>query len=61
MGIGYSLNPELCHKKGRPHGNRHGNTEAQKEHFIAHNLRRRCIKKGFEGIHGRFQKDLKIS
>ena len=51
--------PNYVIKKGRPHGNRHGKTEAQKEHFIAHNLRKRCIKKGFEGIHDRFQKDLK--
>ena len=33
-------------------------TEAQKEHFITHNARRRCVKKNFEGIHDRFQKDL---
>ena len=32
----------------------------QKEHFIAHTSRKRCIKKSFEGIHDRFQKDLKI-
>ena len=48
-------------KKWRLHGNRHGKTEAQKEHFIAHNARRRCIKRGYEGIHDRFQKDIKIS
>ena len=30
----------------------------QKEHFIAHNARRRCIRKKFEGIHDRFQRDL---
>ena len=35
-------------------------TEAQKDHFIAHNLRKRCIKKGFQGIHDRFQKDLRF-
>ena len=34
-----------------------GRTEEQKEHHIAHNLRKRCIKRGFEGIHDRFQKD----
>ena len=45
-------------KKGRPRSARHGKTEAQKEHFIAHNGRRRCIKKNFEGIHDRFQRDL---
>ena len=32
-------------------------TEAQKEHFVAHNARRRCLKKKFEGIHDRFQRD----
>ena len=53
-------NPNPNRKKtGRPHGNRHGKTEAQKKHFIAHNLRRRCIKKNLEGIHDRFQKDFK--
>ena len=43
-------------KKVRPGGARHGRTEAQKEHFIAHNVRRRCLKKKFEGIHDRFLK-----
>ena len=52
--------PNYVIKKGRPHGNRHGKTEAQKEHFIAHNPRRRCIKKGFQGIHDRLQKDLRF-
>ena len=44
-------------KKGRPRGARHSRTGAQKEHFIAHNARRSCIKKNFEGIHDRFQRD----
>ena len=44
-------------KKERPRGARHGKTEAQKEHFIAHNARRRCLKKKIEGIHDRFQRD----
>ena len=44
-------------KKERPRGARHGKTEAQKEHFVAHNARRRCLKKKFEGIHDRFQRD----
>ena len=52
--------PDYVIKKGRPRGARHGKTEAQKEHFIAHIARRRCIKKNFEGIHDRFQKDLYI-
>ena len=40
--------PNYVIKKGRPHGNRFGKTEEQKEHFIAHSLRRRRIKRGFE-------------
>ena len=36
-------------RMGRPRGTRHGKTEAQKEHFVAHNARRRCIKKNFDG------------
>ena len=42
--------PNYVIKKGRPHGNRNGKNEAQKEHFIAHTARKRCIKKGFQGI-----------
>ena len=49
--------PNYVIKKGRPRGAGHGKTEAQKEDFIAHNARRRCIKKNFKGIHDRFQKD----
>ena len=52
------LIPNYVIKKGRPRGARHGKTEAQKEHFVAHNARRRCIKKNFDGIHDRFQRDL---
>ena len=52
--------PNYVIKKARPHGARHGKTEAQKEHFIAHNARKRCIKKNFKGIHDRFQKDLRF-
>ena len=42
-------------KKERPHGHRFGKTKEQKDHHIAHNLRKRC--RGFEGIHDRFLKD----
>ena len=52
--------PNYVIKKGRPHGNRHGRTEEQIKHYIAHNLRKRCIKKNFEGIHDRFQKDVRF-
>ena len=37
--------PHYIIKKERPHGARHGKTDAQKEHFVAHNARKRCIKK----------------
>ena len=50
--------PNYDIKKGRPHDNRHGKTEVQIKHYIAHDLRKRCIEKNYEGIHDRFQKDL---
>ena len=37
--------PHYVIKKGRPRGARHGKTEAQKEHFLAHNARKRCFLK----------------
>ena len=49
--------PHHVIKKGRPRGARHGKTEAQKEHFAAHNPRRRCLKQNFDGVHDRFQRD----
>ena len=56
MDIGSSLSiPNYVIKKERLHGHRYGKTKEQREHFIAHNLRKRCIKKGFEGFHDRFQ------
>ena len=44
-------------KKGRPHGHRYGKTKEQRDCHIAHNLRKRCIKRHSEGIHDRFLKD----
>ena len=44
-------------KKGRPHGHRCGKTTEQTDYHIAHNLRKRCIKRRFQGIHGRFLND----
>ena len=49
--------PHYVIRMERPRGARHGKTEAQKEHFVAHNARKRCIKKNFDGIHDRFQRD----
>ena len=45
---------------GRLHGNRHVKTEEQRQHFIAHNSRKRGIKKYFQGIHDHFQQDLRF-
>ena len=44
-------------RRVRPHGARHGKTDAQKERSVAHNARKRCIKKNNDGIHDRFQPD----
>ena len=49
--------PHYVIKKERLQGARHGKTEAQKEHFVAHNARMRCIKMNYDGIHDRFQRD----
>ena len=49
--------PNYAIKKGRPHGHPYGKTKEQKDHFIAHNLRRIYRKRGFEGSYDRFLKD----
>ena len=49
--------PEYIIKKGRPHGHRYGKTQEKKEYQLAHNLKKRCIKKNFKGIHNRFLRD----
>ena len=46
--------PNYVIKKGRLHGHRYGKTPQQKECHQAHNLKKRCIKKGYQGIHDRF-------
>ena len=59
--IEYTLNlfsiPEYVVKKGRPHGHRYGKTPEKKEYRLAHNLKKRCMKRGFTGIHDRFLRD----
>ena len=50
--------PHYVIKKRRPmHGVRHGKTDAQKERFVVHNARQRCIEKNYDGINDRFQRD----
>ena len=49
--------PEYVIKKGRPHGHRYWKTPEKKEYHLAHNLKKRCIKRGFTRIHDRFWRD----
>ena len=55
--------PHYVTKKERPHGARHGKTEAQKQYHIAFNAWKRCRKRvdgqeeHYEGIHDRFLRD----
>ena len=49
--------PEYVIKKGRPHGHRYGKTPEKKKYHLAHNLKKRCIKRTFTGIHDRFLRD----
>ena len=48
---------EYVIKKGRPHGHRYGKAPENKEYYLAHNLKKRCIKREFTGIHHRFLRD----
>ena len=49
--------PEYVIKKGEPHGHRYGKTPEKKEYHLAQNLKKRCIKRRFTGIHDRFLRD----
>ena len=49
--------PEYVIKKGRPHGHRCGKLPENKEYHQAHNLKKRCLKRQFKGIHDRFLRD----
>ena len=49
--------PHYIINKNRHHGARHGKIEAQKEHFVSHNARKKCIKNNYERIHDRFLRD----
>ena len=49
--------PNYVITKGQHHGHRYGKTTAQREHYVAHNLRKRCFKKHFQGIHHHFVND----
>ena len=49
--------PEYVIKKGRPHGHRYGQLPENKECHLAHNLKKRCKKRDYKGIHDRFLRD----
>ena len=49
--------PEYVIKKGRPHGHRYGKLPENKEYHLVHNLKKRCKKRDFKGIHDRFLRD----
>ena len=49
--------PEYVIKKGRPHCHRCGKAPENKEYYLTHNQKKRCIKRGFTGIHDRFLRD----
>ena len=49
--------PDYYIKKGRPHGHRYGKKPGDKEYYIANQLKKKCKKKDFQGIHDRFIRD----
>ena len=52
--------PDYYTKKGRPHGHRYGKKQGHKEYYIAHQLKKKCKMKYFQGIHDRFVRDDKF-
>ena len=46
--------PDYVKKKGRPHGHRYGKKPGDREYRVADQLRKKCKKKFFQGIHDRF-------
>ena len=49
--------PDYYIKKGRPHGHRYGKKPGDKEYYIANQLKKKCKKRCFQGIHDRFIRD----
>ena len=49
--------PEYVVKKGRPHGHRYDKKPGDREYFSANQLKKKCKKKFFQGIHDRFIRD----
>ena len=49
--------PESVIKKGRPHGHRYGKKLGETEYYLANQLKKKCQKRQFQGIHDRFLHD----
>ena len=49
--------PEYVIKKGRPHGHRYRKNPGDKEYYPANQLKKKCKKKYFQGIHDRLIRD----
>ena len=49
--------PDYYIKKGIPHGHRYGKKPGDREYFSANQLKKKCKKKFFQGIHDRFIRD----
>ena len=49
--------PTTSSKKGRPHGHRYGKKPGDKEYYVANQLKKKCKKRCFQGIHDRFIRD----
>ena len=49
--------PEYVINTGRPHGHRCGKEPGDKEYYLANQLKKKCKKKKFQGIHVRFLLD----
>ena len=49
--------PEYVIKKGRAQGHRYGKKPGDKEYHTANQLKKKCKKKYFQGIHDRFIRD----
>ena len=49
--------PEYVIKKRRPHGHRYGKLPGNKKYYLTNNLKKRCRKKDYKGIHDRFLRD----
>ena len=52
--------PEYVIKKGRSHSHRYGKLPENKEYHLAHNLKKKCKKRQFQGIHDRFIRDHEV-